>query len=72
MWQKIKCWFGLELNTYLVSYNFSTKQGNGFGRVLFKTKKANRKAMEQWEHQININLGGEASIVILNIVRLDK
>ena len=71
MWQKIKCWLGLELNTYLISYNFSTKQGNGFGRVLFKAKKSNRKAMEQWEHQININLGGEANIVILNIVRLD-
>lgn len=26
MWQKIKCWLGLELNTYLISYNFSTKQ----------------------------------------------
>lgn len=72
MWQKIKCWFGFGFNTYLVSYNFNTKQGNGFGRVLFKAKKSNRKAIEQWEHQINIDLGGEASIVILNIVRLDN
>ena len=45
MWQKIKCWIRLELNTYLISYNFSTKQGNGFGRILFKAKKSNRKAM---------------------------
>lgn len=72
MWHKIKCWLGLELNTYLVSYYFSAKQGNGFGKALFKTKKSNRKAMKQWEHQINISLGGEASTVILNIVRLDN
>lgn len=71
MWKKIKCWLGLELNTYLISYNFSNKRGNGFGRALFKAKKTNREVIEQWEHQINIHLGEEASIAILNIVRLD-
>ena len=72
MWQKIKCWLGLELNTYLISYNFSNKQGNGFGRVLFKAKKSNRKAMEQWEHQIKMDFGGDTNVVILNIVRFDN
>ncbi len=72
MWQKIKCWLGLELNTYLISYNFSTKQGNGFGNFLLKAKKINIKIMKYWEHQISINLDEEASIVILNIVRLDN
>lgn len=72
MWQKIKCWLGLELNTYLISYNFSTKQGNGFGRVLFKASKVSKEVINTWEHQINIDLGGEANTVILNIVRLDN
>ena len=72
MWNKIKCWLGLELNTYLISYNFSAEQCSGFGRHLFKAKKANRKAMEQWEHQIEIDLGGDTTVVILNIVRLDN
>ena len=71
MWQKIKCWLGLELNTYLVSYNFKTEKGNGFGRILFQANKASREAVSIWEHQIKIDLGEDASIVILNIVRLD-
>lgn len=36
MWQKIKCWLGLELNTYLVSCNFKDKEGSGFGRAFSK------------------------------------
>lgn len=72
MIRKFLCWLGLGLNTYLVSYNFKDKVGSGFGRVFFKANIINRKVIELWEHQIKIDLGEDANVVILNIVRLDK
>lgn len=72
MWQKIKCWLGLELNTYLVSYNFKDKEGSGFGRAFFKANMINKKVIELWEHQIKIDLGENSNVVILNVVRLDN
>lgn len=72
MWQKIKCWLGLELNNYLISYNFKTEKGSGFGKSVGQANKVSRETVNIWQHQIEIDLGEGANVVILNIVRLDK
>lgn len=72
MWQKIKCWLGLEPNTYLVSYQFQNIKGSGFGRYVQKANKFNRETMEFFVREIKTDVGDDCNIVILNVVRLDN
>ena len=72
MWQKIKCWLGLELNTYLVSYHFQNTKGSGFGRYIQKANKINTEVIKIFERKIKTDLGDDGNVVILNIVRLDN
>ena len=79
MWQKIKCWLGIQTH-YLVSYSIKTKVGYGFGNTkvissipldMFSIRDMEAKIKDNIK-EIRKDIKDIEGIIILNIIKLER